>query len=101
LASTPKPPCQTFWRRRLAQRDPGLRVRTTTDEIITDLSQRPLVLLDLPQTSADLMTLWHRAYLGRPGFPKTTGGTVRSTTFRIAKLDWIRETRGNRESSVL
>ena len=37
----------------------------------------------------------------RPAFPKTIGGTARSTTSRIAKLDWIRATRGRRESSVL
>ena len=31
---------------------------------------------------------------------KITGGTARFTTSRIAKLDWIRDTRGNRDSSV-
>jgi hypothetical protein len=31
---------------------------------------------------------------------KITGGAARFTTSRMAKLDWIRATRGNRESSV-
>src|SRR5437879_2904368 len=37
----------------------------------------------------------------RRGPPKITGGTARLTTSRMAKLDWIRATRGNRDSSVL
>jgi hypothetical protein len=36
----------------------------------------------------------------RRGPPKITGGTARFTTSRMAKLDWIRATRGNRDSSV-
>jgi hypothetical protein len=35
-----------------------------------------------------------------PDLPNTTGGTARFTTSRMAKLDWIRATRGKRESSV-
>jgi hypothetical protein len=47
----------------------------------------------------ELNALGRYALARRRDPPQTTGGPARFTTSRIAKLDWIRATRGNRDSS--
>src|SRR6202171_1817000 len=90
-------PCEKGVRRVFPQLPGTDHFRYTHDPFRNRFSRDcPGIALSWPTDLA-----WGQLFLARLDLPKTTGGTARFTTSRRAKLDWIRATRGRRESSVL